>query len=91
MKSILYILCALVVSTGNGIPKETPANDANSKTVIINIPTGSLPPASAEEVVPKHPFFAESIGAEAMEKLTELEERIEKLEKKVSLLEKEKH
>ncbi len=65
--------------------------DPKPKTETMYIETDQLPPASAEEVVPKHPFFSEpTTGNEVMEKVMELEERIEELEKQVSQLA-EKH
>lgn len=91
MKSILFMLSALLVSAENGFAKELPKGDAGHKTVIIDIPADLPPPASAEEVMKNHPFFAAPSSAhEVMEKVEELEGRIEKLEKSVSQLEKGK-
>lgn len=91
MKSTLFLLTTLLILSpesgkAEGAPKET----TGDKTITIDIPTDLQPPASAEQVVPTHPFFSESAANEVMEKVQELEERIEKLEKSLLQLEKEK-
>jgi hypothetical protein len=88
MKAILFLVSTLlVINPEYGMAKE---GDAGDKTITIDIPTDLPPPASAEEVLPTHPFFSESTGNEVMEKVQELEARIEKLEKSVSQLEEKK-
>lgn len=85
MKAILFLLSGLLICLGEGMAVETPPSQPKDKSVIINIPTDQLPPASAEEEQPTHPFFsASSPSVEVMEKIQELEERVEKLEKRVS-------
>lgn len=65
---------------------------ALARTETIEIPTDMLPPPSAEEVVPKHPFFSETTtGKEVFEYVLELEERVKVLEDKVRLLEEGKN
>lgn len=92
MKSFaLFLLLSILLGIGDGIAANESTNNAGDKTVIIDIPTDLPPPASAEEAMPNHPFFAApSTANEAMEKVQELEERIEKLEKTVSSLEEAK-
>lgn len=54
------------------------------KTEIMDIETNRLPPASAEEIAPKHPFFSEtSPASEVMEEVEELKERLQKIEEKM--------
>ncbi len=57
------------------------AQQSPSGTEIISIPSDALPPPSAEEVVPKTPFFTEpTTGNEVFEAVQELKSRVDKLE-----------
>ena len=61
---------------------------AEDKTEDIFIPTDNEPPASAEELVPKHPFFAEpTSGNEVFESVEEQRLHIQKLDERVTRLE----
>jgi len=91
MKFLLYALSILFVGLGCSFAETMQKDTSEDKSIIIDIPTDKLPPPSAEEVAPTHPFFsATSTGVEVMEQVEELKERIENLEKRLSILEKEK-
>ena len=52
------------------------------------IQSDRLPPASAEKVVPMHPFFSEpTTGNEVFESVVEQQHQIEKLEERIKRLE----
>lgn len=62
-------------------PLVSEAQEASDGKEIIFIPSDQLPPPSAEEVVPKTPFFTESTtGNEVFEAVEDLRRRVEKLE-----------
>lgn len=59
-----------------------------AQTQDLYIQTDKLPPASAEEVVPMHPFFSEpTTGNEVFESVVEQQHQIEKLEERIKRLE----
>ncbi|MBS0272716.1 MAG: hypothetical protein JSR85_08775 [Proteobacteria bacterium] len=65
-------------------PENGVAQTSAPKTETMDIQTDLPPPASAEEVVPKHPFFSEpTTGNEVFEEVEELKDRVKKLEEKV--------
>lgn len=72
--SLLFLPCETFAE------KES-SSKATPGTEIIDIQTDSLPPASAEEIVPRHPFFSEpTTGNEVFEEVEELKERVRTLE-----------
>ena len=90
MKYSLILLSIFLVTPAYAMPSSVTNEKGQDKTVTVNIPSDLPPPASAEKVVPTHPFFSESTANELMEKVQELEERIKKLEKAVPPAEKVK-
>jgi hypothetical protein len=61
-----------------------------AQTQDLYIQSDRLPPASAEKVVPLHPFFSEpTTGNEVFESVVEQQHQIEKLEERVTRLEAE--
>ena len=66
------------------------ASFAATETKDLYIQTDMLPPPSAEEVVPKHPFFSEPTPAnEVFESVEAQQQQIQKLEERVKRLEAE--
>lgn len=85
MKGASLFLGALLCTLTNGVA-QTPL-----KTETMEIQTDMLPPPSAEENDPMHPFFAApSTGNEVMEEVEVLKERIKKLEERVLRIEEAK-
>ncbi len=87
---IRVFLIGIAVFSQNGNARAESKTIDDSKTVTIEIPSDRLPPPSAEKEVPLHPFFSESTGNEAMEKIQELNDRVSKLEDLVRELKEEK-
>lgn len=81
MKYSLLLLSIFLVTPAYSMPSSITNEKAHDKTITVDIASDLPPPASAEQVVPTHPFFSESVANELMEKVQELQERIEKLEK----------
>lgn len=82
---VLLLLSVCKMALAESKPQATP----EAKTKEMYIQTDLSPPPSAEEIVPKHPFFAEPTPAnEVMDKVVELEERLNKLEEGIKKLEK---
>lgn len=66
------------------------ASFAVTETKDLYIQTDRLPPPSAEEVVPQHPFFSEPTPAnEVFESVEAQQRQIQKLEERVKRLEAE--
>lgn len=66
------------------------ASFAVAETKDLYIQTDRLPPPSAEEVVPQHPFFSEPTPAnEVFESVEAQQRQIQKLEERVKRLEAE--
>ncbi|MBX9786936.1 MAG: hypothetical protein K2Y08_06330 [Alphaproteobacteria bacterium] len=63
------------------------ASFATTKDLYIQ--TDRLPPASAEEVVPQHPFFSDPPANEVFESVEAQQHQIQKLEERVKRLEAE--
>lgn len=77
------LLFVTIVSISPGINLAFAAPEQKEKTITVDIATDLPPPASAEQVMPTHPFFSESAATELMERIQDLEERVQKLEKAV--------
>lgn len=70
------------------VPENGIAQSNTPKTETMDIQTDLPPPASAEEVVPKHPFFSEpTTGNEVFEEVEALREEVNELKKRVQKLE----
>lgn len=90
MKYSLLLLIIFLISPAYSMSSSAPKENEKDKTITIDIATDLPPPASAEKVVPTHPFFSESTANELMEKVQELEERVGKLEKTMAASQKGK-
>src|ERR1700722_13627929 len=83
IKSIGLFWGIVLLLSESGMAQTPSPSGKTPKEETMEIQTDMLPPASAEKVVPTHPFFAApTAGSEVMEKLEELDERVSKLEKK---------
>ncbi len=64
-----------------GLLSEDGHTQYSPSTLEMSIPTDLPPPASAEDIMPTHPFFAAPSSAnEVLDRVEELEERVQKLE-----------
>lgn len=84
MTRIGFLLSVLLILPQSGNVAWGAESQGKPKTETILIPTDQLPPPSAEEVTPLHPFFSGSTGNEVMEYVQALEERVMKLESQIS-------